>query len=183
MNKRRRLTLTVSVCGLFTAMSVVIMLIAHIPTLTYAVPAIAGALSVVVFLEFGFKPAFTVYMAVSVLSFLLCEKEAFLCYTLFFGYYPILKAYIERLSSKTVQWILKIVEFTVSFSLAIWLAFVLFGIPIDDIEYGYYGVAFTFAALEVMFVLYDIALTRVITLYFVKYRSKLRKTLKLDSRG
>lgn len=183
MNKRRKLTLTVSVCGLFTALSVVVMLVAHIPTLTYAVPAFAGALTVIIFLEFGLKSAFTVYSAVSVLSFLLCEKEAFLCYALFFGYYPFLKAYIERIHSKAVQWIVKIAEFTLSFSLELWLAFALFGIPIDDMEYGYYGIAFLIVAFEIMFVLYDIALTRVITLYFAKYRTKLRKVLKLDSRG
>lgn len=183
MNKRRKLTLTVCVCGLFAALSVVIILVAHIPTLTYAVPAFAGALNIVIFLEFGPKSAFTVYSAVSVLSFLLCEKEAFLCYVLFFGYYPILKAYIERIKTKSVQWIVKIAEFTIAFAIEIWLGFVLFGIPIDDMEYGLYGIAFMAVAFEVMFVLYDILLTRVITLYFAKYRVKLRKALKLDSRG
>ena len=112
-----KLTTMISVCGLFAALSIVIMLASYLGVTTYAVPAIAGSLLVIIYLEFGVKSAFTVYITVSVLSFLICEKEAALCYILFFGYYPFLKGFIEKIKNKTIQWILKIALFTVAFSL------------------------------------------------------------------
>ena len=172
-------TQTISMCGLFAALSVVIMLLSHIGVLTYTVPAFAGALLVIIFLEFDIKNAFTVFFAVSVLSFLLCEKEAALCYALFFGYYPLIKAYIERMKSKVLQWAVKILLFTIAFSVVLVLATFVLGIPLDTMGFGiYYIIAFAIA-LEVMFVLYDFALTRVITLYLVAYRERFRRLMRL----
>lgn len=175
-------SVVVSICGLFAALSVVVMLLAHIGVLTYAVPALAGALLVIIYLELGVKNAFTVYLAVSVLSFLICEKEAALCYILFFGYYPVLKAFIEKISKKSLQWVLKVLLFTVSFVLVFILGVYVFGIPIDNMGYGIWYIVGLFAGLEVMFVLYDIALTRVITLYLVAYREKFRKLMRLNKK-
>lgn len=178
-NNKVKTTSALALCGLFSALSVVVMLLAHIGILTYAVPAIAGALLVIIYLELGVKNAFTVYLTVSVLSFLICEKEASLCYILFFGYYPVLKAYLERISKKSVQWIVKVLIFTFSFAVIMLLCAFVFGIPIDDMGGGALYLAGLFAGFEVMFVLYDIALTRVITLYLVRYREKFRKLMKL----
>ena len=172
-------TKIISVCGLFAALSVVIMLLAYIGVLTYAVPALAGALLVIIYLELGVKNAFTVYFAVSVLSFIMCEKESALCYLLFFGYYPLIKAYIERIQSRVSQWIIKVALFSVSFSLVLILATFVLDIPIDTMGYGVYYIIGLFLGLEVMFVFYDIALTRVITFYLVVYREKFRKLMKL----
>lgn len=177
-----KMSSVVSVCGLFAALSVVIMLLAHIGVLTYAVPAIAGALLVIIYLELGVKNAFTVYLTVSVLSFLICEKEAALCYIFFFGYYPILKAYIEKIGKKALQWLIKIAVFTVSFAIVMVLCVFIFGIPIDEMGYGVWYFAGLAVGLEVMFVVYDIALTRVITLYLVKYRESFRKLMKLNKK-
>lgn len=180
MNRKSvKITQVVSICGFFAALSVVIMLLAYIGVLTYAVPALAGALLVIIYLELGVKNAFTVYFAVNVLSYLICEKEAALCYILFFGYYPLIKAYIERISNKIFQWIIKVALFSVAFALIIFLASVVLSIPLDTMDYGIYYIAGLFLGLEVMFVFYDIALTRVITLYLATYREKFRKLMKL----
>ena len=181
--KTADVTKTISVCSLFAALSVVVMLLAHVGVLTYAVPALAGTLLVIIYLEFGIKNAFTVFITVSVLSFLLSEKEASLCYCLFFGYYPLIKAYFERVKSKIVQWILKILLFSVAFALVIILATFVLAIPMDTMSFGIYYIVGLCLSLEVMFVLYDIALTRVITLYLVTYREKFRKMMKLKNRG
>lgn len=172
-------TQTISICGLFAALSVVIMLLSHIGVLTYTVPALAGALLVIIFLEFNIKNAFTVFFAVSVLSFLLCEKEAALCYILFFGYYPLIKAFIERLKSKVAQWVVKILLFTASFSVVVVLTIFVLGVPVDTMGFGIYYIIAMIIAFEVMFVIYDFALTRVITFYLVLYREKFRKLMKL----
>ena len=181
--KTAQTTEIISVCGLFAALSVVVMLLAHIGVLTYAVPALAGALLVIIYLEFSIKNAFTVFITVSVLSFLICEKEASLCYILFFGYYPLIKAYIERIKSKIAQWVVKVLLFSISFALILVLATVLLGIPLDTMGLGIYYIIGLAVALEIMFVLYDIALTKVITLYLVAYREKFRRMMKLKNSG
>jgi len=181
--KTAQTTKTISICGLFAALSVVVMLLAHIGVLTYAVPALAGALLVIIYLEFGIKNAFTVFITVSVLSFLICEKEAALCYILFFGYYPLIKAYIERIKSKTLQWVVKVLLFSISFALILLLATFVLSIPFDTMGLGIYYIVGLFLGLEVMFVLYDIALTKTITLYLLVYREKFRKMMKLKNTG
>ena len=176
-------TKVLSICGLFAALSTVVMLLAHIGVLTYAVPALAGALLVIIYLELGFKNAFTVYITVSVLSFLLCEKEAWLCYVLFFGYYPVIKAYIEKINNKVFEWIAKISLFSSAFAIILLLATFVLGIPLDTMGFGVYYIVGLFLGLEVMFVLYDIALTKTITLYLLVYREKFRKMMKLKNTG
>ena len=180
MKGSSKTAITVTVCGLFAAISVVLMLVSYIGTLSYALAAAAGALLILIDLELGTKYAFTVYFAVSVLSFMLCNKEAALCYTLFFGYYPILKAFIEKLHNKTVQWSIKLAVFIVAFAGVMILGAWLFSIPIDDMGYGIIGIAALCVALVVMFVIYDIALTRIITFYIYKYQEKFRRLLRLN---
>ena len=51
----------------------------------------------------GLWPTFAV-VAISVRIFV-PDKQAALLYVIFFGYYPILKALIERLKIKIVQWV------------------------------------------------------------------------------
>lgn len=174
----------ISICGLFAALSVVIMLASFLGVTTYAVPAISGALLIILYLEFGVKNAFTVYLAVSVLSFLICEKEAALCYIFFFGYYPILKAFIEKIHNKTIQWIIKIGLFSLSFFIVTVLGVLFLDIPLSEMSMGMgiYGIIGFAVALEIMFVVYDIAMTRVITLYLVKYREKFRRMMKLNKK-
>ena len=55
----------------------------------------------------------------------------------------------------------------------------LFSIPIDDMGYGVIGIVAFCVALFVMFVIYDIALTRIITYYIYKYQEKFRRLLRL----
>ena len=76
--------------GIVAALSVTMMfLTAVIPTLTYALPAAAGVLLIIVVIDVDKKWAFGVYAAVSLLSLLvLPDKEAAVMYVFFFGHYP-----------------------------------------------------------------------------------------------
>ena len=84
--------------GIVAALSLVMLIsVAIIPFLTYALPAAAGALIVLIVIEIDKKWAFGVYAAVAILSMLLvADKEVAVMYTAFFGYYPIVKAVFEK---------------------------------------------------------------------------------------
>ena len=82
-----------------SALSVVIMLLTNImPSMMYVIPIITGAIVFAVNEIIGKKWALGVFFVTSFISFiLLTDKETALNYTLFFGYYPLLKPLYEKL--------------------------------------------------------------------------------------
>lgn len=168
--------------GMISALSLTIMLLtAVIPYLTYALPAIAGALLVIMVIEINKKWAFCAYAAISILSFLILpDKEAAMMYVAYFGYYPILKPLLEsKISNNTLCWLAKAVVFNVAVVLAYVVIVNVFGIPIEEMEeYGKWGLIGLLALGNVMFVLYDICITRLVTLYLKKWQKRFRKLFK-----
>lgn len=171
-----------SLGGIITALSLITMLMsAVIPNLEYALPAIAGTMLVLMVIEISKKWALCAYVAVSILSILILpNKEAAMMYIAFFGHYPIVKPLIEgKVKNSPIAWILKALVFNVSVVLAYMVTVYVFGIPIEDIkEHGMKIVPVLLALGNVMFVLYDICITRLVTLYLVKYQKRFRKLFK-----
>ena len=104
-----------------------------IPIGTYALPAIAGVLLIVAVIEIGAKWAWMIYAAVAVLSLLFAaDKEAALLFVLFFGYYPVLKSFLERISNKVLSWISKFAVFNVAVVACFFLAVNFLQLPEDS---------------------------------------------------
>lgn len=168
--------------GIVAALSVTMMfLTAVIPTLTYALPAAAGVLLIIVVIDVGKKWAFGVWAAVSILSLLvLPDKEAAVMYVFFFGHYPIVKALLEgKINSKILLWILKLLIFNVSVVAAYLIIIYVFQLPLEEMEeFGKWGVWALLGMGNVVFVIYDVALSRLVTLYMLKWRKTFRKILK-----
>ena len=168
--------------GMISALSLTIMLLtAVIPYLTYALPAISGALLVLMVIEINKKWAFCAYAAISILSFLILpDKEAAMMYVAFFGYYPILKPLLEsKISNNKLCWIVKAIIFNISVVLAYLVIVKVFGIPLEEMEeYGKWSVVVLLIMGNVMFVLYDICITRLVTLYLKKWQKRFRKLFK-----
>lgn len=167
--------------GIVAALSVTMMFLTSvIPTLTYALPAAAGILLVIMVMDVDKKWAFGVYAAVSILSLLvLPDKEAAVMYVFFFGHYPIFKAIFEAKCKGVLLWILKLLLFNVSVVAAYLVIIYIFQIPLDEMEeYGKWAVVGLLAMGNVVFVIYDIALSRLITLYTLKWRKAVRKLLR-----
>lgn len=172
----------VALGGAVAALSLVLMfLTAVIPFGTFAFPTFAGMLLVVIVIEIGYGYASAVYVATAVLSFLLVpDKEAALIYTIFLGYYPIIKSLIERISNKVVQYVVKIMLFNACMIGAFFIAVNLLSIPSDSFNlFGVYVPLVFLLIGNVFFVLYDICVTRVVTIYLLKWRHKLNKNTKL----
>lgn len=182
MNKNSvRNSAKTAVGGVIAALSVVLMfLTAIIPSMTYALPAAAGILITIVVIEINKKWAFGVYAAVSFLSILLvADKEAAVMYIMFFGYYPILKAVIEGHCSKAVSIALKLLVFNVSMVLAFLISTYVFMIPFEEMEkYGPIAAFGLLAAGNVVFVIFDFALSNLITLYNMRWRKVFKRIFK-----
>lgn len=166
----KRLTL----CALTTALGVVIMALGSlVDVLDLSTAAFAGFLTVLIVIEIGGIWPWLVFAATGILAFLLPLKTPALIYLLFCGWYPIIKSKIERIRSKVLQWTIKILTLNLSLVLCYVTAKYLLMLPEESFEEL---TAVLFILVNFAFVLCDIALTKIITLYFVK----LRQRLKLD---
>ena len=167
--------------GLLTALGVVLMFLTGlIPIGTYALPAIAGVLLIVAVIEIGAKWAWMIYAAVAVLSLLFAaDKEAALLFVLFFGYYPVLKSFLERISNKVLSWISKFAVFNVAVVACFFLAVNFLQLPEDSFtEFGIY-LPWVFLILgNAVFLIYDIALSGLVATYVEKLHHRVTKTLK-----
>lgn len=172
----------VSLGGAVAALSLVLMFMsALIPFGTFAFPTFAGMLLTVIVIEMGFGYAVAVYAVTALLSFLLVpDKEAALIYTVFLGFYPIIKGLIERIKNKVLQYVIKFALFNVCMIGEFFIAVNLLSIP----ESSYYvfglNIPLIFLLLgNVFFVIYDICITRLVTIYLLKWHNKLNKNTKL----
>lgn len=167
--------------GIVSALSIVLMLMtAVIPFMSYALPLIAGALLILMVIEINKSWAFIVYVAVSLLSVLVVpDKEAATFYIAFFGYYPIIKSTLEKHLPNVVEWIVKLLIFNAATVAAYLFTVYVLGIPFDDMgEYGKYGVFALLGLANFVFVFYDILLTKLVTLYMIKFRKSFHKIFK-----
>lgn len=175
-------TFKIALCAIIAALAVVLMLITSlVPVGTYALPCFAGALLIAIVIEYGAKWALGVYASVSVLSFFVAgDKEAVLYFAMLFGYYPVLKSFIEgKLKSRAVQYIFKFAVFNAAAVGSFFIATKLLSIPAEEFKlFGVY-VPLVFLALgNIFFLLYDLALTSFVVLYVRKIREKLLHSFK-----
>lgn len=109
----------VALCGVVSALSVVLMLMTGIvPIATIALPALAGCLTIAIVAETNVRYGFAVYCVVSVLAILLTpDREAILFYILFFGYYPTLYGLLMRIKRKPLRVLAKFGVFNLAMAL------------------------------------------------------------------
>lgn len=172
----------VSLGGVVGALSVVLMLLTSlVPFGTYAFPAFAGMLLICVVIELGYSWAFIVYTVVSALSFIfLTDKEAALYYVVFLGFYPIIKGLIEKLRHKTLQYVLKFSAFNICMVIAFYLSISLLSIPKES--FNLFGVYLPWVFLllgNVVFIMYDYCISKVVTVYILKIHKLLSNKTKL----
>ena len=164
--------------GIISALAIVVMLITYFsPLLVYTAPPFAGLLLIVIVNEMGYKWALGTYAAVSLLSvFLIADKESAVYFTMFFGYYPILKLFLDsRVRFRLLRVALKVLIFNVSIAASVLICVFVFHIPYDDLtDKGYVMLAVFWALLNVLLYLFD----RLVGGLQVFYQKKLGKRIR-----
>lgn len=172
-------TKKITLCGMVASLSIVIMLTSYFPYLTYAIPALAGIFMMVPLIECGVSWSFGTYIASSAIIFITGETEAKLLYVLFLGYYPILKSLIERIKKQAVEWVLKLICFNAAAVAFYYVSSMLFAVSFDDLgDFGKYGAFIFLAICNVVFVIYDIGISRVASYYMISLHDKVKKIIK-----
>jgi len=186
LSGNRREVRRVAFGGIVSALSLVCMFLSGIfPFAEYTCPALAGMLLTVLVMEFGQGTAWTAYGAVALLSLLLVpNRESSLLFCFFFGHYPILKALLERIPLRAAEWAVKIAVFNVCVLAAYGLMVYGLGMSavLKDAAIGGLSLRASLilllAAGNGVFVLYDVTLTRLIVMYCINLRPRLRRYFK-----
>jgi len=123
-------------------------------------------LSVIV-IEFGVSFAFTTFMASSILGLIIIPNKMILVpYIMFFGYYGIVKFFIEKINNVYIEWIVKLMIFNISVVMVY-----LFTNRVLFSEIKIYGPTWAFIYLgELIFIIYDISYSFGISYYKKHFR-------------
>ena len=172
----------VALGGVVAALSLVLMFLCSvIPFGTFAFPTFAGMLLILIVINLGYGYAVAVYFVTAVLSLLIVtDKEAVLYYAAFLGFYPIVKSLIERIPSKVVQYIIKFALFNVCMIAAFYIGISVLSVPKES--FMLFGVYLPWLFLiigNVFFILYDLCVTRLVTIYLIKWHNRFNKNTKL----
>lgn len=167
---------SVTFSALICALCVTLMLLARVISVAdYSMTLICGLLMAVIVVECGVKWALASYVVVSALGLLLGASECALLFACFFGYYSVLKPYLERLPA-VPEWLLKLLLFNgvivALYAVIDWLV-----APVLDIG----SLSPTVAAIllllmaNAVFILYDFLFNRLITMYFRRVHPRIRR--------
>lgn len=163
----------ITLSAILAAVAFIILLLgSFIEVLDLSCAAVAGFVVVIAVIEIGGYFPMLVYAVASVSSLLLLPNKlpAFI-FLSFSGFYPMLKAVFER-RHPAIAWVLK---FSV-FNLCLFISLLFLKIFISE-EISFFNVKFfVFLVANIVFLLYDICMSKIILLYLVKIRS----VLKLD---
>lgn len=156
----------VALGGMASALCLLLMFMTGmVPFATFALPAVAGIVLIVVVVEMGRSTAALVYAAVSLLSLFMCpDKEAAMMFIGFFGIYPVVKGLLDKIKPKILRMLAKFAAFNAGILASYWVIINLFGLTEILEEMGGFGSAsllVTWLMGCLVFVVFDIALTRI----------------------
>lgn len=165
-----RISYRVALGGIISAFCLMGMFLTGVFPLLYLVlPMLSGLLLLIVVEEVGAHWAWLTYAAVGLLSlFVTYDKEAALIFIMFFGCYPILTLYLNRIRPKWLRILIKLAFFNICMVVYFHITVYVFGLTelMEAFEdWGKYGGAILLAALNPFFLMYDHSLTGLINLY------------------
>ena len=170
MNRREQ-TRRLTTCAMLSALGVVLLWVGSVvEVVDISMAVIASLLCVFAVIEYGKSAPWLVFFVTGILSLILLpQKTPAVMDLVFFGYYPILKEKLEKLP-RGVAWLLKEAVFHVALVLLLLLSrYLLLG---GEAQTTLLYVTLVIMA-EIAFPLYDIGLTRLISLYLFKLRKRL----------
>lgn len=155
--------------GMCAGLATVLMMASYFPYLTYAVPAIAGLVMMILVIEIDVRWATLGFLASCLPVFLFAETEAKLLYIAFLGYYPILKAIIERVRITPVQYFVKLLCFNASVTLVYTVFSEIIGVSAEDVGIiGQYGIVVLLVSGNIVFLIYDFTISRMAQTYMLR---------------
>lgn len=182
MNKTKKITISAALVALIV---VILWLGSLVEVLDLTTIFICGLFLAFSVIELGGSWKWMIYAASAILATLLLPNKFVALEYVLLGVTVILKSYFERLPSLP-SWVLKFVSFNILFGTVIALFYLVLGMPFEDeVLFGITFSAYLIPALllilgNICFFLYDILLTRMVSIYYMKYRDRVRRWLRLN---
>lgn len=165
----------IAFCGVLAALGTVLLLLGGlVPGATYCAPMLGMLPLLPVLAEYGWRSALCVYGVTAVLALLMTPDKELAGVYLFLGYYPVLRPALDRLHSRLVRLICKLVIFNASILALYFLLLRVLGLDLLELEFSEYSRPFLLALLgggNLVFLLLDRALGQLTLLW----RYRLRK--------
>lgn len=156
MNKTNSLVKGALIC----ALTMIFLYISNVlPTNRLALLTLTSALVALAVLSLGLRWAFITYLSSTLLSFILGLRASGLVYGIFFGVYPIIKYYIEKIRRPLAEIPLKLLYFNMCLFLSYYFYTNVF-MAAFSIKFPLYMMII---AAEIAFIIYDYALTLIIS--------------------
>lgn len=159
------------VSAMLCALGVILLMLgSFIEVIDLSVSVIASLLCVYAVIEIGGIYPWLIWIVTSVISLLFLPlKTPALFYALFSGFYPILKEKLEKKFRPTIAIPLKLAVFHISLLLMYGVLRFFLPAQLEGIVWDWFLLVLYVAAIAV-FLIYDYALTKVISLYLFKFR-------------
>ncbi len=163
-----------AICAMLSALGVIFLGAGSLlDVLDLSMAVLASMLCMVAVAEYGGSAPWMIYGVTSILGLILLPvKTPAAFYALFFGFYPIIKARLEKLP-RAISWILKELVFNVCLVLMALAILYLTGITNLKAFTTLTVIGFTLL-FEAIFVMYDFAITRILKFYLVKLSPRLK---------
>lgn len=179
-NSRKNTALKVTFCGITAALGAAVMLAGGLfGVMTYAAPLIAAMFLIPARREFGAGAALLAYAATAVVTALISPDKELAFFYVFIGYYPVLKVLIDRIPTRLVRIVIKLVSF--AFALSLMYLFLIFVFRLQTVldEISETGLSIWLAldaALVIVLLVWDLMLRFTELFYEKKLRGKLKFT-------
>ena len=173
ISDNRKYTRKIVFAAVLSALSFVLLFIGSATSvLDLTMVAACAFCSILAVIELKRPFPILIWLVTGVLSLLLLpDKFTAVEYILFGGIYPIIKRIAEMIKNKPLSWLVKLGYFNLSLTAAIAVAKFIMNLP-DD--YGMTFSVWVYVLANVFFVMTDVCLSLLITIYLMKLRSRLK---------
>ncbi len=143
-----------------------------LPTGQLGFLGLASLFGIAAVVEYGIPGGLMVFAGTVIVGLILVpSKSLVLIYALFFGYYPILKSLAERSKRRVLEWAVKLAVFNGAAAVIVFLLHE----TLFNFEFLRGSVPALFAFLNVVFILFDIGVSRVIAVYMARLYPKMHR--------
>lgn len=175
----------ISLGGILVALTIIILYsTAILPISTISILTISSAIIPVCIIRGDIKTSIFVYISSSLIAFFLVPINIALLYFIFFGVYGIIKYFVERIRKEKLEILLKLIFFNISFAIGFIIMQNILGINIIagleevisnliDESTRLVAVIILWIIVQPIFLIYDYAMTMIITFYMERIHKKI----------
>lgn len=159
----------ITLSAVLTALTIVILYLnLLLPISTISILTLASLLIPIALIRGSMKSAIFVYVASSIIGFFILPINIIILYILFFGIYGIVKFYIEKINKLPLEIFIKIVFFNLILFLSFFVFKAFIPIEITKLPIGLFLII-----AQIVFLVFDYALTLLISFYLQRIHTKL----------